>query len=93
MNVLSDFEIRINRICPVTEENIEILKLNSQIREQDEIIAKQTSELDSLNKRLSKIKTNPKTKTKATTPKPDKSARRKVIPKTRSGGIRKKAAK
>ena len=45
MNVLSDFEIRINRMCPATEEQIEILKLDSQIKAKDEIIAKQTTEI------------------------------------------------
>ena len=29
MNILSDFEIRINRMCPATDEQIEILKLDS----------------------------------------------------------------
>jgi alpha-amylase len=61
MNVLSDFEIRINRMCPATEEQIEILKLDSQIKAKDEIIARQTSELVTLTKKLSKVK--PKTKT------------------------------
>jgi alpha-amylase len=65
MNVLSDFEIRINRMCPATEEQIEILKLDSQIKAKDEIIIKQTSEIDYLMKKLSKTKTKPKTKSKA----------------------------
>jgi len=64
MNVLSDFEIRINRMCPATEEQIEILKLDSQIKAKDEIIEKQTAELTSLNKKLSRIKTSAKTKSK-----------------------------
>jgi alpha-amylase len=56
MNILSDFEIRINRMCPATEEQIEILKLDSQIRAKDEIIANQTTELASLSKKLGKVK-------------------------------------
>jgi alpha-amylase len=60
MNVLSDFEIRINRMCPATEDQIEILKLDSQIKAKDEIIARQTSELVTLNKKLSKIKAKPR---------------------------------
>jgi alpha-amylase len=64
MNVLSDFEIRINRMCPATEEQIEILKLGSQLRAKEEIIVKQTTELDYLMKKLSKTKIKPKTKTK-----------------------------
>jgi alpha-amylase len=65
MNVLSDFEIRINRMCPATEEQIEILKLDSQIKSKDELIAKQTSELDSLKKKLAKAKPKTKTRTKS----------------------------
>jgi len=65
MNVLSDFEIRINRMCPATEDQIEILKLDSQIKAKDEIIARQTSELVTLNKKLSKVK--PKARTIAKT--------------------------
>ena len=64
MNVLSDFEIRINRMCPATEEQIEILKLGSQLRAKEEIIVKQTTELDYLMKKISKTKIKPKTKTK-----------------------------
>jgi alpha-amylase len=64
MNILSDFEIRINRMCPATEEQIEILKLDSQIKAKDEIIAEQTVELVSLRKKLSKTKVKPKAKTK-----------------------------
>ncbi len=64
MNVLSDFEIRINRMCPATDEQIEILKLGSQLRAKEEIIVKQTTDLDYLMKKLSKTKIKPKTKTK-----------------------------
>jgi alpha-amylase len=67
MNVLSDFEIRINRMCPATDDQIEILKLDSQIKAKDEIISKQTTELNSLRKKLLRAKVKPKavTKTKA----------------------------
>ncbi len=61
MNILSDFEIRINRMCPATEEQIEILKLDSQIKAKDEIITNQTNEIALINKKLAKIK--PKAKT------------------------------
>ena len=64
MNVLSDFEIRINRMCPASEEQIEILKLDSLIKAKDEIIAKQTTELNSLNKKLLKSKSAGKIKSK-----------------------------
>jgi alpha-amylase len=60
MNVLSDFEIRINRMCPATDDQIAILKLDSTIKAKDEIIEKQTREIGILKKKLEKAK--PKTK-------------------------------
>ena len=60
MNVLSDFEIRINRMCPATDDQIEILKLDSQIKAKDEIISKQEIELTSLRKKI--LKAKPKAK-------------------------------
>jgi alpha-amylase len=60
MNILSDFEIRLNRLCPVTGEQIEILKLDSFIKSKDEIINKQKIEIESLKKKIAKVK--PKTK-------------------------------
>jgi len=54
MNILSDFEIRINRICPATEQEIEILKYDSQLRAKDEIIARQAKEIETLKKKLAK---------------------------------------
>jgi alpha-amylase len=65
MNILSDFEIRINRMCPASEEQIKILKLDSLIKEKDELIANQNTELESLKKKLSKEKPKPKTRTTA----------------------------
>jgi alpha-amylase len=72
MNVLSDFEIRLNRMNPASEEQIEILKLDSQIKAKDKIIAEQTAELVSLNKKLYRIKPATKAKSKADTLKADK---------------------
>jgi alpha-amylase len=65
MNVLSDFEIRLNRMCPATDEQIEILKLDSMIKSKDEIIAQQEIEIDALKKKLLKYK--PKTKVESKT--------------------------
>ena len=65
MNILSDFEIRINRMCPASVEQIEILKLNSQIKAKDEIIVKQNAELESIRKKLEKAKPKSKTAAKA----------------------------
>jgi alpha-amylase len=60
MNVLSDFEIRLNRMCSATEEQIEILKRDSEIKAKDETIAKQATEIESLKKKL--LKSRPKIK-------------------------------
>jgi alpha-amylase len=65
MNILSDFEIRINRMCPASEEQIEILKLNSQIKAKDEIIVKQNAELEAIRKKLDKAKPKSKATAKA----------------------------
>jgi alpha-amylase len=65
MNILSDFEIRINRMCLTSDEQIEILKLDSQIKAKDEIIIKQSAEIESLKKKL--LKHKPKTKTELKT--------------------------
>lgn len=51
MNVLSDFEIRLNLLCPTTEDQIKILKLDSQLKAKDEIIGKQKSEIEILEKK------------------------------------------
>lgn len=60
MNVLSDFEITLNRMCSASEEQIEILKRDSEIKAKDEIISKQASEIVSLKKKL--LKSRPKIK-------------------------------
>ena len=49
-------------MCPASEEQIEILKLDSQIKAKDEIIARQTIELDTLMKKLSKSKAKARTR-------------------------------
>ena len=69
MNVLSDFEIRINRMCPATDEQIEILKLDSQLKARDETIAKLTTENKELKKKLEKGKSVKKTASEKTTSK------------------------
>jgi alpha-amylase len=51
MNVLSDFEIRVNRCFPDTNEQLMIAKLESVIKDKDEIIRKQASEIVKLGKK------------------------------------------
>jgi len=48
MNVLSDFEIRVNRFIPDIQEQNEISKLNSLIHEKELIIEQQSAELSEL---------------------------------------------
>ena len=55
MNVLSDFEIRLNRSFPDTAEQDQIYKLGNQVIEKDMIIEKQTGEINRLKKKLAKI--------------------------------------
>jgi alpha-amylase len=51
MNVLSDFEIRLNRCIPNINELHEISKLNSLVREKELIIDQQAYEIERLKKR------------------------------------------
>ena len=55
MNILSDFEIRIKRSLPDTEEQDHIYILNNQIIERDMIIEKQNAEIDKLKKKIAKV--------------------------------------
>lgn len=48
MNVLSDFEMRLNRCIPDDNQEKEIAKLNSLIREKELIIDQQSAEIESL---------------------------------------------
>jgi alpha-amylase len=75
MNVLSDFEIRLNRFIPDRETQNEISKLNNLIKEKESIIDQQTSQIESLKKkspskkksaRLSSSKTKSPGKAKTT---------------------------
>jgi alpha-amylase len=78
MNILSDFEIRINRMCPASDDQIEILKLSSQIKAKDEIIGKQSEEINILKKKLEKVKPKKKiTRLKS----PVKKVIKKAVPK------------
>ena len=75
MNVLSDFEIRLNRFIPDRETQNEISKLNNLIKEKESIIDQQTIQIESLKKkspakkkssRLSSTKTKSPGKAKTT---------------------------
>jgi alpha-amylase len=51
MNVLSDFEIRLNRFIPDRDTLNEISKLNNLIKEKESIIDQQTTQIDNLKKK------------------------------------------
>jgi alpha-amylase len=56
MNVLSDFEIRLNQWFPDTVEQEQIYKLGSQLIEKDMIIENQVAEIAKLTKKVARIK-------------------------------------
>jgi alpha-amylase len=51
MNVLSDFEIRVNRCLPDTHEQIEISRLDNLLHDKDRIIEKQAAEINTLSRK------------------------------------------
>jgi alpha-amylase len=51
MNVLSDFEIRVNRFVPDRDTHTEISKLNDLIKEKESIIDQQAAQIDELRKK------------------------------------------
>jgi alpha-amylase len=55
MNVLSDFEIRLQKLFPDTAEQDQIFKLGTQVIERDMLIEKQSIEIEKLNKKISRI--------------------------------------
>lgn len=71
MNVLSDFELRLNRCIPDLNEQNEISKLNNLLREKESIIDQQASEIETLKskngkkKPLARIITDTKKKSRA----------------------------
>jgi alpha-amylase len=54
MNVLSDFEIRLQKLFPDTAEQDQIFKLGTQVIEKDMLIEKQKLEINRLSKKLAK---------------------------------------
>jgi alpha-amylase len=54
MNVLSDFEIRVRRCFPTTDEQEQISKLDALVREKDKIIEQQAAEIEKLTKKPGK---------------------------------------
>jgi alpha-amylase len=57
MNVLSDFEIRLNRFIPDNNEQNEISKLNNLIKEKESVIDQLSTEIDILKHNSRRKKT------------------------------------
>jgi alpha-amylase len=56
MNVLSDFEIRVNRSLPAIDDKDQLSKLEALLKEKEKIIEKQSTEIEKLTKRHVKPK-------------------------------------
>jgi alpha-amylase len=56
MNVLSDFEIRLQKLFPDTAEQDQIFKLGTQVIEKDMLIEKQANEIQKLSKKIAKTR-------------------------------------
>jgi alpha-amylase len=52
MNVLSDFELRLNAICPVSNQDADIARLNSSVQAKDDIISALEDKLGKLEKKV-----------------------------------------
>ena len=57
MNVLSDFEIRLDRFIPDKDQHNEIFKLNSLIKEKESIIDQMSAEIETLKENSRRRKT------------------------------------
>jgi len=77
MNVLSDFEIRLNRFIPDRDTQNEISKLNNLIKEKESIIDQQTTQIDNLKKKTPGKKGSVRTPASKTTIKTAKTTRTK----------------
>jgi len=67
MNVLSDFEIRVNKCLPSTNEQFQIATLENLIQEKEKIIKEQAAEIDRLTGKKTKAKPVRKTAVKTGT--------------------------
>jgi uncharacterized coiled-coil protein SlyX len=86
MNVLSDFELRLNRCIPDVAVQNEIAQLNNLLREKEQIIEQQMTEIETLKKKrmMKSLKKNLIEKTNAPTSNgasPKKRGRKPKMPK------------
>ena len=64
MNVLSDFEIRLNKCFPLTTEQVQISQLENLLREKEMIIEEQASEIEKLKGKKTRGRAKSKTSLK-----------------------------
>jgi len=92
MNVLSDFEIRLNKLFPDTAEQDQIFKLGTQLIEKDMLIEKQSVEIEKLARKIAKIAPAEKTVKKRSV-KPSEKKQVKVTPPKKIKAIKEKQTK
>ncbi len=85
MNVLSDFEIRVNKCFPSTSEQVQISKLESLIKEKDRIIEEQAEEIDKFRGKKTRAKPGRKSTVKKTTKTSLKELAHELLAETRKG--------
>ena len=85
MNILSDFEIRVNKYFPSTSEQVQISRLESLIREKERIIEEQAEELDKLQGKKTRAKTGRKSTVKKTSKTSLKDLAHELLAETRKG--------
>jgi alpha-amylase len=91
MNVLSDFEIRLQKLFPDTAEQDQIFKLGTQVIEKDMFIEKQAIEIEKLSKKISRMIPDIKpAKTKSLKSSVIKSAKGKTV-KVAKGAVKKQS--
>jgi alpha-amylase len=90
MNVLSDFEIRLQRLFPDTAEQDQIFKLGTQLIEKDMLIEKQETEIRKLSRKVARISPAGKT-AKNAVKKASKITEKKVsVPETNTTRVKEK---
>ncbi|MFH0842022.1 MAG: glycoside hydrolase family 57 protein [Bacteroidota bacterium] len=85
MNVLSDFEIRVNKCFPSTSEQVQISKLESLIKEKDQIIEEQAEKIDKLQGKKTRAKPGRKSTIKKTSKTSLKELAHELLAETRKG--------
>jgi alpha-amylase len=92
MNILSDFEIRVNKCLPSTSEQVQITKLESLLKEKETIIEEQAAEIDKLKGKKTKGKPGRKAVVKAEPKTSLKELAHEILAESNKKGSKKKAS-